>query len=240
MSILRRGIAVIWLSGQIGLIVRAEDRRHDLGVMCQPSTTAIGGHFQRIRQTGVWWAADCEEFAGKFRPERWEAWLRAIPRATRLTCLFAIAPDFLHREKQPDGNWRVWGNPEATYARFWTYAPLLRSLAYRVAFVSQDGATRDLVPWDDIDCLFVGGSDDWKLSDPSVALIREAQDRGLWTHMGRCQARESIGGRIAAAHALGMDSGDGTVLARDPSRIGRVMRGLDALNAQTALFEAIS
>jgi hypothetical protein len=53
--------------------------------------------------------------------------------------------------------------------------------------------------------------------------------------MGRCQARETVGGRIGAAHALGMDSGDGTVLARDPSRLGRVMRGLDALNAQLAL-----
>lgn len=41
-----------------------------------------------------------------------------------------------------------------------------------------------------------------------------------------------------AAHALGMDSGDGTVLARDPSRLARVVRGLAALNAQMSL-EAI-
>lgn len=229
---------MIWLSGALGRILDA-DRRWDIGVMCQPTSTAINGQLVQIRRTGVYWAVDNEEFSGKFEPSRWEAWLRAVPRAARLTCLFAVAPDFLYREKQPDGSWRVWGDPEKTHARFWQYAPILRSLAYRVAFVSQDGATRELVPWDDIDCLFVGGSNEWKLSDASVALIREAQERGLWTHMGRCQARGSVGGRIGAAHALGMDSGDGTTLARDPSRITRVVRGMDALNAQMSLESAV-
>jgi hypothetical protein len=214
------------------------DRRWDLGLMCQPSSTAIDGQLLKVRQTGLYWAVDCEEFSGKFNATRWEAWLRAVPRATRLTCLFVVAPDVLHRERNPDGSWRVWGDPEATYKLSPQYFPLLRQLAYRVAFVSQDGCTDELVPWDDIDCLAVGGSDAWKLSDPSVALIREAQERGLWTHMLRCQARETIGGRIGAAHALGMDSGDGTVLARDPSRLGRVTRGLEALNAQMSLEAA--
>lgn len=224
----RDGPTVIWLSGGLGRVIDSAGQRFDLGLMCQPGSTAIGGQLVKIRQSGAWWAVDNAVFGGKFDPARWERWLRAVPRATRLTCLFAVAPDVLHRSE--DG--AVYGDPEATYALSPTYFPLLRSLAYRVAFVSQDGATRDLVPWDEIDCLFIGGSDAWKLSDQSIALIREAQERGLWTHMGRCQARESIGGRIAAAHALGMDSGDGTVLARDPSRLGRVQRGLDALNAQ--------
>lgn len=221
---------MIWLSGALGRVLDAE-HRWDLGVMCQPTSTAIDGQLATIRRTGVYWAIDNEQFSGKWQPERWERWLRAVPRATRLTCLFAVAPDVLHRRE--DGS--VYGDPEATYALSPRFFPLLRSLAYRVAFVSQDGATRELVPWDDIDCLFVGGSDDWKLSDASVALIREAQERGLWTHMGRCQARGSIGGRIGAAHALGMDSGDGTTLARDPSRLPRILRGLDELNAQQSL-----
>lgn len=91
------------------------------------------------------------------------------------------------------------------------------------------------MPWGEIDCLFVGGSDEWKLSPQSVSLIRLAQYRGLRTHMGRAQARLR-GGRIAAAHYLGMDSADGTVLARDPSRIGRVLYGLERLNEQRSLW----
>lgn len=222
---------MIWLSGGLGRVLGAAGQRFDLGLMCQPGSTAIGGQLVEIRRSGAWWAADNGVFGGAFDPVRWERWLRSVPIATRLTCLFAVAPDVLLR--RADGS--VHGDPVATSARFAEYEPLLRSLRYRVAYVSQDGCTSSLVPWSDIDCLFVGGSDAWKLSDGSVALIREAQARGLWTHMGRCQARESIGGRIAAAHALGMDSGDGTVLARDPGRLGRVTRGLDALNAQMSL-----
>lgn len=222
---------MIWLSGHLGAVIAMPEQRFDLGLMCQPGSTAIGGQLVKIRQSGAWWAVDNAIFGGQFDPARWERWLRAVPVATRLTCLFAVTPDVLHR----DAEGRVYGDPVATRVRFDEYEPLLRSLRYRVAFVSQDGATPELVPWDDIDCLFVGGSDAWKLCDQSVGLIREAQERGLWTHMGRCQARETVGGRIAAAHALGMDSGDGTVLAHDPSRLGRVTRGLDALNAQLAL-----
>lgn len=221
---------MIWLSGQLSTVLGAE-RRWDLGVMCQPTSTAINGQLVTIRQSGLYWAVDNEAFSQKFTPARWEAWLRAVPRATRLTCLFVVAPDVLHR----DAEGRVYGDPVATFEHSRRYFPLLRELAYRVAFVSQDGATADLIPWDEIDCLFVGGSDTWKLSDQSVALICEARERGLWTHMGRCQARESVGGRIAAAHALGMDSGDGTVLARDPARLPRIVRGLDHLNAQMTL-----
>ena len=220
---------MIWLSGQLGTVLDAE-HRYDLGVMCQPTSTAIDGQLVAIRRTGIYWAVDNEAFSEKFDADRWRSWLARVPIATRLTCLFVVVPDVLH--KTPEG---VRGDPEATYARFWEYITTVRDLRYRAAYVTQDGATTGLVPWEEIDCLFVGGSDAWKLCDQSVALIREAQERGLWTHMGRCQARETVGGRIAAAHALGMDSGDGTVLARDPSRLGRVVLGLHALNAQIPL-----
>lgn len=205
--------------------------------MCQPDSVAIGGQLVKVRQTGIYWAVDNGVYSGRFNPAWWERWLRSVPRATRLTCLFAVVPDVLHIRRDEQGKIvDVRGDPYATLARFWSYQHVVRDLFYRVAFVSQDGATPDLIPWDDIDCLFVGGSDEWKLSDPSVALIHEAQERGLWTHMGRCQARGTVSGRIAAAHALGMDSSDGTVLARDPGRLQHVVRGLEALNAQRELF----
>lgn len=222
---------MIWLSGQLGVILEA-DKRWDLGVMCQPGSTAVDGQLRQVRQAGIHWAVDNAVFGGKFDAVKWEAWLRSVPRATRLTCLFAVAPDVLHHERDAAGKIvRVWGDPEATYARSPQYFPMLRSLAYRVAFVSQDGATSELVPWDDIDCLFIGGSDDWKFSDGSLALVAEAQDRGLWVHAGRVQASQ----RMRTAHAVGIDSADGTSLAFDPSRITRYIRNLDAVNAQMPL-----
>lgn len=220
---------MIWLSGSLQTAHR-DYFGPQLGVMLSLANVVVP-----TLPAGVPFAIDNGMYSGRFTASGWMTYLKRFQR-DQARCLFAVAPDVLDRERDADGKIiRVWGDPAASYARFWEYVPILREMAYRVAFVSQDGATSALVPWDDIDCLFVGGSDAWKLSDASVTLIREAQERGLWTHMGRCQARESVGGRIGAAHALGMDSGDGTVLARDPSRIGRIVRGLDALNAQMIL-----
>jgi hypothetical protein len=228
---------VIFLSGALGRVLEAP-RQWNMGVLATPTSTGRP-QLDQIRRTGMPWAIDNEEFGGRFELARWERWLRSVPRAARLTCLFVVVPDVLIRDRQPDGSVRVRGDAAATYARFWEFTALVREIGYRQAFVSQDGATSSLVPWDEIDCLFVGGSDDWKLCDRSVSLIREAQERGLWTHMGRCQARGSVGGRIGAAHAIGMDSCDGTVLKRDPSRLGRIMAGLDDLNAHQSLWEAV-
>lgn len=222
---------VIWLSG-------AAQRMH-AGYFGPTLGLMLSGDKGYAPGPGVVFAIDNGVYSGRFDEARWLALLERR-RSHQDRCLFVVAPDVLHQERDAAGKIvRVWGDPEATYARFWGYAPIIREMGYRVAFVSQDGATSDLIPWEDIDCLFVGGGNAWKLCDRSIALIREAQERGLWTHMGRCQARQSIGGRIGAAHALGMDSGDGTVLARDPSRIGRVTRGLDALNAQMSLESAV-
>lgn len=225
---------MIWLSGAIGPVLLGPSRR-DMGVMCTPGSVHRP-QMEQIRAGLLLWAADNEVFGGKFDAQKWEAWLRSVPRSARLTCLFAVAPDVLHHERDAAGKIvRVWGDPEATYALSPQYFPMLRSLAYRVAFVSQDGATSALVPWDDIDCLFIGGSDQWKFCDASLALVREAQERGLWVHAGRVQASR----RLRTAHAVGIDSADGTSLAFDPPRIHRAIRNIKAMNAQLSLESAI-
>ena len=135
---------------------------------------------------------------------------------------------------------------------------MIRSLGHKVAFVVQNGATVDNVPWDEFDVLFVGGvlrceacdfdmvpgapesaelcrvclergyeryygtkpgvckhcpycderMTEWKCSDAAVELIREAQRRGMWVHVGRVNG----GARFAWCEALGVDSCDGTYL----------------------------
>ena len=55
------------------------------------------------------------------------------------------------------------------------------------AFVLQNGIfeCRELIPWDDIVCVFVGGDDDFKESKQAVELAIEANERGKWVHVGR-------------------------------------------------------
>lgn len=107
-----------------------------------------------------------------------------------------------------------------------------RELGYPAAFVTQDGCTDALVPWGEIDALFVGGSDRWKLSEASWALVAEANRRGLWTHVGRVNSFA----RLKACASAGARSADGTFLAFGPdTNWPRLTCWLDSLAVQPPL-----
>lgn len=152
--------------------------------------------------TGQPWAADNGRFSAPqdYTDAKYLAWLKKmLPHADR--CLFATAPD-------------VVGDAEATLAMSLPMLPKIRAAGYPVALVAQDGLTPDMVPWDDIDSLFIGGTTKWKLSEFAYQLAAEAKRRGKWTHMGRVNSWRRF--RTAAAH--GFDSADGTYLRFDPSQ----------------------
>lgn len=173
-------------------------------------------HIRRV-PAGVW-AADNGCFS---RPEAYSdawylAWLeRRAPY--RETCLFATAPD-------------VWGDGPATIALSTPVLPAIRELGYRTALVAQPGTTIELVPWDLIDALFVGGPNEWQHSEPLIELVAEARARGKWVHMGRVNTRR----RLAYAVSIGCSSSDGTILAFDPER--PIVEWADEIGRQTAAF----
>ena len=73
-----------------------------------------------------------------------------------------------------------------------TYSRKSGDWEYLAALVAQDGLECCVIPWDAFDVLFVGGTTQWKLSDPAYVLVREA--KGSWqvgTH-GTCEHREAI------------------------------------------------
>lgn len=160
------------------------------------------------------WAADneCFTLGLKFDAPRWLDWLASpLPVAS---CSFACVPD-------------VVADPIATLERFKLYADQVRAMGYPVALVSQDGLRAADVPWDHIDALFTGVSDQWKLSEPAYVLVRQANERGLHTHMGRVNSFK----RLAAAANGGYDTADGTFLKFAPDinvpRMAAWLRRLD-------------
>lgn len=97
------------------------------------------------RPSGVLWCADNGCFSERWEPEEW--WRFLVANASDASsCLFATAPD-------------VVGDAAATEKRARPWLARIRDLGYPVAYVAQDGmefSSWDL--WDEIDCLFIGGT----------------------------------------------------------------------------------
>lgn len=180
---------MIYLSG----VVRDGVQELGAGFMVTP---AMGN---RIPE-GATWAAD----TGCFRnPESFDLgrYLTWLGKRDATKCLFATAPD-------------VVGDHALTLERSLPVLPLIREAGYRAAFVAQDGADEETVPWDECDALFIGGTTEWKLSEAAYALVAAAKRRGKWAHVGRVNSLQ----RLRAFAAAGADSADGTYLAFGPDR----------------------
>ncbi len=126
--------------------------------------------------------------------EKYLAWLSKLPLDR---CLFATAPD-------------RFGDGHETLRVAMPMLPRIRALGVRAAIVLQPGVT-DL-PWDEFDCLFLGGPNPWQQSDQAHRLVARAQELDKWTHRGRVNSES----RILASMAMGFDSCDGTLIAFGP------------------------
>jgi hypothetical protein len=147
-------------------------------------------------------AIDNARFAEVKKPGSWPRakWLDTLAEHRGHTgCRFAVVPD-------------VVGNAAATTAWFDEWAPIVAAFGYPLAYATQNGCTSSMVPWDHIACLFNGGDDQWKDGPESYRLTREAQERGIWTHMGRVNSPD----RAIRAARHGYDSVDGTYLTYGP------------------------
>jgi len=153
------------------------------------------------------WAADngCYAKGDDFDPKAWLSWLEALAPEHRSRCLFATAPD-------------VVGDAVETLLRSLPYLAKVRAMGYPAAFVAQDGSEKDpdnLVPWDDVDVLFLGGTTEWKLDHyKGGRLAFEALRRGRRVHMGRVNSKK----RLDIADLFGCATADGTFLAFGPTK----------------------
>jgi hypothetical protein len=162
-----------------------ERHRHpNLGVLSSPR------RFYTVGLEGWRWAADNDAF-GAWDAARYRAMLDGIHGLPG--CLFVTSPD-------------VVGDGARTLDLFDEWYDELVPCWQPVALVAQDGMAVDQVPWRRIDALFVGGTSEFKMGDQARRLVREAQRRGLWTHMGRVNGHQ----RLRYAKAIGCDSVDGT------------------------------
>lgn len=175
----------------------------------------------RIKPTWTW-AADNGCF-GKGWPgeDKWIAWLDSFTEEQKASCLFATLPD-------------VVGDAEATLHRSLPLIDAVRELGYQPALVTQDGMTEQMIPWDRIGYLFIGGSDAHKMGEEAASLIQAALARDVPVHVGRVNS----GKRFERFAALGCHTCDGTFLAFGPdANLPRLLSWVEKVNTHEPLFE---
>lgn len=184
-------------------------KQGDLGCITTPAQG-------QTPEPGIDWCADNGCFSNKWKPSTWLNWLKKQPPTMR----FAVCPD------------RV-ADAKGTTELFEQWHPVMQQLGVPIAYVAQDNVTNNMVPWELISTLFIGGTTEWKLSTHAEQLITDAKQRGLWVHVGRVNSYK----RIRWAHEAGADSCDGTSLVFAPDRkLPMVLTWLRRLETEHTLF----
>lgn len=179
-------------------------------------TPATANSLARQDRTGLEWACDNAAFGDQWSTEAFQA--AVFDKIAVLTAgkgrppLFVPAPD-------------VVGDSKATAIMFEVWEPTLALAGVPLAFVAQDGAERQMLPWDRFSWLFVGGTrtyasgqwgegpyTEWKESKAAADLIGEAKRRGKRVHVGRVNSLR----RMKHFYDLQVDTVDGSSFSMFP------------------------
>lgn len=131
---------------------------------------------------------------GCFKTFNRKAWERLLREAETARPIFVCLPDMV-------------GDARRTLDLFEVFDRQCNGLPK--ALVLQDGIGQYPIPWEKIEAVFVGGSDQFKISTEAINACRTAKMLDKWVHVGRVNA---------AARALGWnglaDSIDGSGMSR--------------------------
>lgn len=198
--------STIYLTGVSTEITRASDN-DGLGLLVTPAS-GVWRQIEHYRYYGAdngLYNENHPVHGFDFDEDAWLTWVDGLPRDG---CLFVTLPDVLNWHVDEAGKPYCIGDYEATLARSAQYADQVRAMGFPVAIVAQDGLTSlDQIPFE-VDAVFIGGSDAYKLGADAAQLVAEVKARGMWTHMGRVNSMK----RMRIAQGFGCDSADGTFL----------------------------
>lgn len=166
---------VVYLSNSFGATQQAKVSSGEYaGWLASPQTWGVPSGIKN----GDAWAGDNSCFTDAWTEELFIAWLQMMQPYME-TCLFIVAPDVLGSWYDTWNRWHIW-------------QPKIKQMGFPVAYVGQDDQGIDQVPWDTMDAYFVGGTDDWKDSADSLALVTLCRRDSIRVHLGRGNTRPRL------------------------------------------------
>jgi len=143
-------------------------------------------------------------------------WNKLLAEAEENMPLFVCLPDIV-------------ADARRTLDLFYYFKPLTSGLPR--ALVLQDGVGNFEIPWGDIDAVFVGGTDEFKISTECINACRAAKMMGKWVHVGRVNTV----GRVQNWMELG-DSLDGSGISKYDHMLESVLKAVTGNLRQEKLF----
>lgn len=147
-----------------------------------------------------------------------KAWLRLVQQAKTDRPIFVTLPDIV-------------GDAARTLELFEHFTPQTEGLPR--ALVLQDGIERIRIPWNDLEAVFIGGSDRFKSAPEAFATAKTAKWLGKHVHLGRCNTAARARNWVTLA-----DSCDGTGMDRFDHMLEDVLAAISGTHPQQALLTA--
>lgn len=142
-------------------------------------------------------------------------WRRQLIEAREHRPLFVCLPDIV-------------GSARRTLELFRLFIPVTVGLPR--ALVLQDGIGQFDLPWSQIDAVFVGGSDQFKVSAEAFDAARTAKILGKWVHVGRVNTAKRVEQWVGVA-----DSCDGSGMSQYDHMLTDVVRAIKGESKQEVL-----
>jgi hypothetical protein len=153
---------------------------------------------------------------GCFAKFEHDAWERMLIEADADRPIFVTLPDIV-------------GDAQRTSELFEHFFTRTQELPR--ALVLQDGIEHVRIPWNDIDAVFIGGSDNFKFSKQAQDCARAAKMLGKWVHVGRVNTSKRVHNWLGMA-----DSIDGSGISRFDHMLEDVLTAIRGQHPQTALI----
>lgn len=162
----------------------------------------------KLIKLGRLWAGDNGSYSREFDEDKFYSFLdKMLPYKS--TNLFIACPDEVY-------------DAEKTLFLYKKHFHRIKHYGYSVALVTQDNLLHndvgvytkddDIVPFTDIDWLFIGGSNIHKNAETTKNLIIKAKNLGIYIHVGRVNGRK----RLSYFKNLGVHTVDGTHINFSP------------------------